>query len=147
MAGGGLNITRAACDGNVLDSTDIVLDYMEPNEWTAAGHGDFGGHEHSIPAPSAWCDFWGFPKVNGRCGIHPSIIHINRARFDGYGSDTTRVNFLVHETSHSFGFFDYCGVDAITNNLGTPACTLPSGYAPLDRQELRDHIYPNYIYK
>lgn len=142
----GIGISRVACSGTVENDTDIVLDYMNPTEWSNAGHGAYGGHEHSSVAPQAWCDYFGFPKVGGRCGIHPSRIHLNTSRILGYSSDTTRRNHLIHETAHSFGFLDSCSVDAISNNTGSSSCTLPAGWIGLDRQELRDHIYPGWRY-
>lgn len=145
MASYGIYLNRIRCDGNIDVNTDIALDYLTDSEWFAWHSGDFGGHVHSFVAGSDWCDYWGQTKINGRCGIHPSQIHIKTSRFLNY-STTTKINFFVHETSHSLGFQDYCGVDAITNNTNTSSCTLPSGYAPLDRQEMRDHIYPAWRY-
>lgn len=142
----GIAPNRKACSGSVENSTDIVLDYMTPTEWNNSGHGAYGGHEHSSIASVAWCDVYGHPKTNSRCGIHPSRIHLNTDRILGYSSDTVRRNHLIHEISHSFGFLDSCSVDAITNNTGASGCTLPAGFIALDRQELRDHIYPGWRY-
>lgn len=141
----GISIYRAACSGTVQNSTDIVLDYMTDAEWDAQHSSVFGGHVHSSLASASWCDYYGHTKINNKCGIHPSRIHIRTSRFLGY-SDTTKRNFLIHETSHSFGFKDYCSVDAITNNTGSSTCTLPAGWISLDRKEIRDHIYPAWRY-
>jgi len=139
----GLDLSQARCDGQVTRSIDIVLDYMSESEWFAAGHGNYGGHVHSSIATEAYCSYWG---LSHPCGLHPSRIHIRRVRFNNYsGGDTTRRNFLIHESGHSLGFTDYCGVDAVSN-YGATNCSLPSGWVSIDRQEMRDHIYPNWRY-
>lgn len=137
--------------GSTFDlSTDIILDFMNDSEWYAAGHGDgYGGHVHSYPAdPVAYCDYYGFRKINNKCGLHGTRVHIRSTRYDTYGGgDTTRRNFLIHELSHAYGFIDTCsGDNRINNNTGATGCSLPTGWVAVDRQEMRDHIYPNWMY-
>jgi hypothetical protein len=156
----GIAPTETSC-GSVFDySVDIILDWMTDSEWTAAGHGDFGGHVHSYVADEQYCDYYQFtkydpdgpppnggPKGNIACGLHGSRMHVKTSRYLGYSSDTTRRNFLIHELGHSYGFIDYCGDDnRVTNNTGAAGCSLPAGWGSVDRQEMRDHIYPSGSY-
>lgn len=142
----GISMYRiTTCDGFVDNSVDILLDYMTDAEWDAQHGSVFGGHVHSSLAPASWCDFYGNTKINNKCGYHPSRIHIRTSRYLSY-SATTKRNFLIHETSHSLGFKDSCSIDAITNNTGGSGCSLPDGWIALDRQEMRDHIYPAWRY-
>jgi hypothetical protein len=80
---------------------------------------------------------WG---VSHPCGYHISRIHINEPKFDGYSS-AYKANFLVHETGHSMGFFDYCGHTSVANN--GLYCAMTTGWQPVDRKMVRDVVYKN----
>lgn len=134
---GGIGFRAQNCSGGVDANTDIRLDYMSSSEWTNAGHGNYGGHQHYSMGDSNWCAMWGAAYP---CGYHISRIHINEPRFDGYSS-TYKVWFLTHETSHSMGFLDYCGHTSVANN--GLSCTLRGVWYPVDKRMLRDVIYKN----
>lgn len=151
----GIQISRSTnCQGFVGDDIDILLDYMDPEEYEAAGHTDSGAEVHPTLAPSQYCDSRGYTKLNsagnpdpnGKCGQHFSLIHVNEVRFDNYPSALTRRNLLIHETGHSFGFIDDCKVDAITNNGRGKNCGLPEGWTSIDRREMKNKIYPAFPY-
>lgn len=144
----GINPYRVVqCTGTVYETIDIVLDYMTDQEWDASGHAGSkaGGEVHSTDAPAEWCDFYQHKKINNKCGLHPSRVHIKKSKFDGYSTNAKRHNFLLHETGHSFGFKDDCSVDALSN-WGYTNCALPEGWIALDREEMKDHIYPRWKY-
>ncbi|MGH2786196.1 MAG: hypothetical protein ACRDJ1_13120 [Actinomycetota bacterium] len=135
---GGISFYAYACSSTVTNNTDIMLDYMSASTWAAYGdHGNFGGHHHYSVASSSWCAIWSVPHP---CGYHISRIHINEPKFDAY-STTYRANFLLHETGHSMGFFDYCGHVSIANN--GMYCLITTGWQSVDRKVLRDYIYKN----
>ena len=134
---GGISLYAAKCTSVVDASTDIMLDYMTPSEWSAAGHGNYGGHHHYTLAPSSWCASF---SVAYPCGYHISRIHINESKFNLY-STTYRTYFLLHETGHSMGFLDYCGHTSVANN--GLYCAMTTGWKSIDRKMLRDVIYKN----
>ncbi|MCA1832889.1 MAG: hypothetical protein LC750_09240 [Actinobacteria bacterium] len=143
----GLILHRGSdCIGRVGDGVHITLDYMTDSEWTQSGpgHGKNGGHVHSFLAAPEWCDVHGYTKINGRCGLEFSRVHLKESKFDTvYPNDTVRRNVLIHETGHAFGFKDDCSTKAITND---GSCGLPQGWTSIDRREMRDHIYTNFPY-
>lgn len=124
-----------ACTSTVSNGTDIMLDYMTASQWSAAGHGNYGGHHHYTLGSSGWCAIWYVPYP---CGYHISRIHINEPRFETYSS-AYKINFLLHETGHSMGFFDYCGHTSIANN--GMYCGMTTGYVSVDRKMIRDVVY------
>lgn len=135
---GGISFYAYSCSSSVTSNTDIMLDYMSTTTWSSYGdHGNFGGHHHGALAPSSWCAIWSVPYP---CGYHISRIHINEPKFDAYSS-TYKVNFLVHETGHSMGFYDYCGHTSVANN--GLYCSMTTGWQSVDRKVLRDVIYKN----
>lgn len=134
---GGITFYAYACTSTVSNGTDIMLDYMTASQWAAAGHGNYGGHHHATIAPSSWCAIWYVPYP---CGYHISRVHINEPKFDAY-STTYKANFLVHETGHSMGFYDYCGHTSVANN--GLYCAMTTGYVSVDRKMLRDVVYKN----
>ena len=135
---GGISFDAYACTSTVANNTDIMLDYMTGSQWAAvAGHGNFGGHHHYSIATNSWCAIWSVPHP---CGYHISRIHINEPRFETYSSGY-KVNFLLHETGHSMGFYDYCGHTSIANN--GMYCAMTTGWQSVDRKVLRDVVYKN----
>ena len=135
---GGISFYAYACTSTVANNTDIMLDYMTASQWASSGsHGDFGGHHHYSLATSSWCAIWSVPHP---CGYHISRIHINEPRFETYSSGY-KVNFLLHETGHSMGFYDYCGHTSIANN--GMYCAMTTGWQSVDRKVLRDVVYKN----
>lgn len=134
---GGISFYAYACTSTVSNYTDIMLDYMTGSTWASYGHGNYGGHHHYSVASSSWCAIWGVPHP---CGYHISRIHINEPKFDAYSS-TYKANFLLHETGHSMGFYDYCGHTSVANN--GLYCGMTTGWQPVDRKVVRDYIYKN----
>jgi len=134
---GGISFYAARCTSSVDNSTDIMLDYMTATEWSAAGHGNYGGHHHYSLASSSWCASF---YVTYPCGYHISRIHINEPRFDAYSS-SYKVSFLLHETAHSMGFSDYCGHVSVANN--GMYCPLTGSWKSVDKTMLRDWVYKN----
>lgn len=133
----GIEFIKAACTSTVDDFDDVMLDYMTATQWTAAGHGAYGGHHHSSLADSAWCQTFG---ATYPCGYHISRLHLNEPRIDGYTS-TYKVSFMMHETAHSMGFLDYCGHTSIANN--DQLCPIHPDWYSVDKKMLRDVIYKN----
>lgn len=133
----GITFVGAACTGSVDNYTDIMLDYMTATQWSAAGHGSYGGHHHYTLGDANWCEAMG---AAFRCGYHISRIHINEPRVDGYAA-AYRVQFLIHETGHSMGFYDYCGHTSVANN--GMSCVLRGQWYSVDRRTLRDVVYQN----
>lgn len=135
---GGISFYAYSCSSTVTNNTDIMLDYMTGSQWASvAGHGNFGGHHHYSIATSSWCAIWSVPHP---CGYHISRIHINEPRFETYSSGY-KVNFLLHETGHSMGFYDYCGHTSIANN--GMYCAMTAGWQSVDRKVLRGVVYKN----
>lgn len=134
---GGITFSAYSCSGTVNNFVDILLDYMSSSQWTSAGHGSYGGHHHYSLGSSAWCGVWGVPYP---CGYHISRLHINEPRFDGYSS-SYKVSFLLHETGHSMGFYDYCGHTSAANNGAS--CALRGAWFSVDKKMLRDVVYKN----
>ena len=134
----GIEFATVRCTSTVDVYTDIMLDYMTSSQWTAAGHGNYGGHHHYSMGDSNWCSAMGGARYP--CGYHISRLHINEPRFDGYSS-TYKIYFLMHETGHSMGFYDYCGHSSIANNGAL--CSLTGAWASGDKKVLRDVVYRN----
>ena len=134
----GIDLAAIACTSTADVYTDIMLDYMTSSQWTAAGHGSYGGHHHYSMASSDWCAAMG--GASYPCGYHISRLHINEPRFDGYSS-TYKIYFLMHETGHSMGFNDYCGHSSIGNNGAS--CSLTGSWLSGDKRVLRDVVYKN----
>lgn len=132
---GGIAFYAYACTSTVSTYTDIMLDYMSATQWSDAGHGSYGGHHHYSVASSSWCAIWSVPHP---CGYHISRVHINEPRFETYSSGY-KANFLVHETGHSMGFYDYCGHTSVANN--GMYCSMTTGWLSVDRRVLRDYVY------
>ena len=133
----GIDFVRAACTSTAGAFTDVMLDYMTSSQWTAAGHGAYGGHHHHTLGDSSWCQMMG---ARYPCGYHISRLHINEPRFDGY-TTAYKVGFLLHETGHSMGFYDYCGHTSVANN--GMYCSLAGNWYSVDRKMLRDVVYKN----
>jgi hypothetical protein len=133
----GINFATVRCTSTVDAWTDILLDYMTSSQWTAAGHGSYGGHHHYSLGDSNWCSTMG---ARYPCGYHISRLHINEPRFDGYSS-TYKIYFLMHETGHSMGFYDYCGHSSIANN--GMYCSLTGAWLSGDKKVMRDVVYKN----
>ncbi len=133
----GVSFYAYTCSSTVSNITDIMLDYMTASVWASTGHGDYGGHHHYSLGSSSWCGLWYLPYP---CGYHISRVHINEPRFDSY-STTYKANFLLHETGHSMGFYDYCGHTSVSNN--GQLCAMTTGYLSVDRKMIRDVIYKN----
>ncbi len=134
----GISLVAAKCTSTVDSFADIMLDYMTSSQWTAAGHGSYGGHHHYSMADSNWCAVMGGAPYP--CGYHISRLHINEPRFDGYSS-SYKIYFLMHETGHSMGFYDYCGHSSIANN--GMYCSLTGAWLSGDKKVLRDVVYGN----
>jgi hypothetical protein len=134
---GGIEFLKAACTSTADQFTDVMLDYMTASQWTAAGHGSYGGHHHVSLGDSSWCQVMG---ASYPCGYHISRLHINEPRFDNYAS-SYKVLFLTHETAHSMGFFDYCGHTSVANN--DLYCPFHATWHSVDKQMLRNVIYKN----
>lgn len=134
----GIDLATVDCTSTVDVYTDIMLDYMTSSQWTAAGHGNYGGHHHYSMGDSSWCSIMGGAPYP--CGYHISRLHINEPKFDGYSS-TYKIYFLMHETGHSMGFYDYCGHSSIANNGAL--CSLTGAWASGDKKVLRDVVYKN----
>ncbi|MGH2726885.1 MAG: hypothetical protein ACRDKS_07890 [Actinomycetota bacterium] len=134
---GGISFYAYGCTSTVSNGTDIMLDYMTASVWASTGHGEYGGHHHYSLGSAGWCAIW---YVSHPCGYHISRIHINEPRFDSY-STTYKANFLVHETGHSMGFYDYCGHTSVSNN--GQLCAMTTGYLSVDRKMIRDVVYKN----
>jgi hypothetical protein len=133
----GITFVAGGCRSTVDKYADIMLDYMTTSEWYNSGHGSYGGHHHASLGDSSWCAIWG---ARYPCGYHISRIHINEPRVAGYSS-SYMVNFLMHETSHSMGFFDYCGHPSISNN--GQLCSITGVWASGDKKVLRNVVYKN----
>jgi hypothetical protein len=134
----GITFAPMACTSTVDVYTDIMLDYMTSSEWTNSGHGSYGGHHHYTLGDSNWCQAMdGHPSP---CGYHISRLHLNEPRVDGYSS-TYKIYFMMHETGHSMGFYDYCGHVSIGNNGAL--CGLSGAWMSGDKKVLRDVVYKN----
>lgn len=134
----GITLATVACTATVDVYTDIMLDYMTSSQWTATGHGNYGGHHHYSLGDSNWCAAMGGARYP--CGYHISRLHINEPKYDGYSS-TYKIYFLMHETGHSMGFYDYCGHYSIANNGAS--CSLKGAWYSGDKKVLRDVVYRN----
>lgn len=134
----GIDLATVDCTSTVDVYTDVMLDYMTSSQWSAAGHGSYGGHHHYSMGDSNWCSVMGGARYP--CGYHISRLHINEPRFDGYSS-TYKIYFLMHETGHSMGFYDYCGHSSIANNGAL--CSLKGAWYSGDKKVLRDVVYKN----
>jgi hypothetical protein len=145
----GIRFRRAyghECDGTVTNSVDIRLDYRADFS-TEAEHGNYGGENHSFLASSSWCDTM---NSNYPCGSHPSVVHLNKARWtsDSY-SHAYRQRLIMHETGHSLGLAHHCSADSIMND-GTSDCnggawTSTMKYLETDRKGIYN-IYPDWRY-
>ena len=133
----GISFVAGGCGSRTDQDTDIILDYMTSSEWYGAGHGSYGGHHHYSLGSSSWCAIWRAPHP---CGYHISRLHINEPRYNGYSS-AYRINFLLHETAHSMGFWDYCGHSSVANN--GQSCSVSGAWLSGDRKVLRDTVYKN----
>ena len=133
----GVGFYAYACTSTVSNYTDIMLDYMNATTWSNSGHGSYGGHHHYALGSRSWCAIWSVPYP---CGYHISRIHINEPRYETYSS-AYKANFLVHETGHSMGFYDYCRHASVANN--GKYCGMTTGWLSVDRKVLRDYIYRN----
>lgn len=139
--------TDHPCDGTVTRYIDIELSYEPASNFVTDSGATYGGYNVSYKASSSWCDLWG---KNHPCGSHPSIVHLNRSRFDTTSySDQYRRRLIMHETGHSFGLAHHCSSDSIMND-GTSGCnggawTNINGYQQTDRDGIIN-IYPNWKY-
>jgi hypothetical protein len=134
----GIELAGVKCTATVDAFADIMLDYMTSTQWTSSGHGSYGGHHHYSMGDSNWCSAMGGARYP--CGYHVSRLHINEPRFDGYTS-TYKIYFLMHETGHSMGFYDYCGHSSVANNGAL--CSLKGAWYSGDKKVLRDVVYRN----
>lgn len=134
----GIELVGAKCTATADGFTDIMLDYMTSSQWTSSGHGSYGGHHHYSMGDSYWCSVMGGARYP--CGYHISRLHINEPRFNNYTS-TYKIYFLMHETAHSMGFYDYCGHSSVSNNGAL--CSLKGAWYSGDKKVLRDVVYRN----
>lgn len=102
--------------------------------------GDSFGQNYPKWASSDFCKIW---SVTYPCGQRPTV-QIDSTRWKN-STSLSKQRLIMHETGHSGGLADYCGMDSIMNN-GLSTCnggrwTAVMSYKSTDRTGI-NNVYP-----